>query len=59
MTLDGLAESSGLGFVFLQDERFDLAIPAARLERAAVQALIELLADPATRAELAALGLVT
>jgi len=58
MTLDVLAESSGLGFLFVQDERFDLAVREARLDRPAVRALLDLLASPAARAALRRLGLV-
>jgi putative molybdopterin biosynthesis protein len=58
MTLDVLASANGLGFVFVQDERFDLAVPAARWDRPAVAELRRLLADEAARAELRRLGLV-
>jgi putative molybdopterin biosynthesis protein len=58
MTLDVLASANGLGFVFVQDERFDLAVPATRWDRPAVAELRRLLADEATRAELRRLGLV-
>jgi putative molybdopterin biosynthesis protein len=58
MTLDVLASANGLGFVFVQDERFDVAVPAARWDRPAVAELRRLLADETTRAELRRLGLV-
>jgi putative molybdopterin biosynthesis protein len=46
----------GLHFRFLAEERFDFVVPDARRERPAVQALIEVLEDPATRARLAEEG---
>ncbi len=58
MTLDVLAAANGLGFVFVQDERFDLAIPESRWDRPAVAELRRLLADEATRDGLRRLGLV-
>ncbi len=58
MTLDVLAAGSGLGFVFVREERYDVAVPSARMERPAVRVLRELLAAPETRAGLAERGLV-
>lgn len=43
MTLEGLAREQGLGFVFVQDELFELAVRAACRERPAVSALAEIL----------------
>ncbi|MCZ6597767.1 MAG: molybdopterin biosynthesis protein [Planctomycetota bacterium] len=57
ITLDTLAEQSGLAFVFVQDERFDLVVREDRLERPAVAALRGLLAEEGTRAALRELGL--
>jgi putative molybdopterin biosynthesis protein len=45
-----------LHFRFLAEERFDFVVPDARRERPAVQALIEILAAPETRARLAEEG---
>jgi putative molybdopterin biosynthesis protein len=42
-----------LHFRFLAEERFDFVVPDARRDRPAVQALIEILVDPETRARLA------
>jgi putative molybdopterin biosynthesis protein len=58
MTLDVLAAANGLGFVFVQDEFFDLAVPKARWDRPAVAELRRLLADESTRAALGGLGFV-
>ncbi len=46
-TLDTLAEGAGLAFVFVQDERFDLAVREDRVDRRAVAALREALASAA------------
>ncbi len=51
-----VARDSGLGFIPLQDEQFDFAVPRARADRPAVQAFQSLLAEPATRRALAELG---
>lgn len=56
MTLDVIAAGAGLGFLFVQDERYDLAIPDARRSRPAVAALLALLEDPEARAGLQRLG---
>jgi putative molybdopterin biosynthesis protein len=56
MTLDTIAAAAGLEFRFVGDEEYDLAILEDRWERPAVQALCELLEDPAVRSELEALG---
>jgi putative molybdopterin biosynthesis protein len=58
MTLDVLAASHGLAFVFVREEEYDLAIPEARWDRPAVAALREILASDTGRAELRALGFV-
>ncbi|HZS83588.1 MAG TPA: molybdopterin biosynthesis protein [Stellaceae bacterium] len=56
IAISTVARQYGLGFTPLQDERYDFVVPKARLAREPVQAFIALIADPATRAELAALG---
>jgi putative molybdopterin biosynthesis protein len=57
VTIEPVARQAGLRFRPLQDERYDLVVPADRWERAAVRALRALL-EPASplRAELARLG---
>jgi len=52
--IENVAE--GLEFRFLAEERFDFAIPAARRERPAVRAFVELLHDPDVRARLTVAG---
>jgi putative molybdopterin biosynthesis protein len=56
VTLDVIAAAAGLGFLFVQEERFDLAVPDARRERQPVTALIALLSDPGARRALRDLG---
>ncbi len=56
MTLDTVAAEAGLEFLFVQDERYDLAIRADRWDRPAVAALRGLLEDPQIRARLRGLG---
>jgi putative molybdopterin biosynthesis protein len=56
MTLDTIAATAGLGFFFIADERYDIAVTADRWERPAVVALRQLLQDPDVRGDLAALG---
>lgn len=58
MTLDTIAATAGLGFFFVADERYDVAIRQDRWERPAVLALCRLLEDPAVRADLADLGFI-
>jgi putative molybdopterin biosynthesis protein len=56
MTLDVIAAGAGLGFLFVQDERYDLAISDTRRSRPAVAALLALLQEPAARDGLRRLG---
>jgi putative molybdopterin biosynthesis protein len=56
MTLDTIAAIAGLGFFFVADERYDIAIRADRWERPAVVALRRSLDDPTVRSDLANLG---
>lgn len=56
VAIDTVARQYGLGFIPLQEERYDFVVPKARLERSAVQAFRALLIDQHVRAELAALG---
>jgi len=56
VTLDVIASTAGLGFLFVQEERFDLAVREERRSRPAVAALAGLLADPTVRERLRGLG---
>ena len=56
VAIDTVARDYGLAFIPLKQERYDFVIPKSRLERPAVRAFVEALADPSIRAELAALG---
>jgi putative molybdopterin biosynthesis protein len=56
VAIQTVARDYGLGFLPLQDERFDLVVPKSRLERPAVQRLLALLREPAARAALRARG---
>jgi putative molybdopterin biosynthesis protein len=51
-----VAQEAGLGFLPLQEERYDFVVPRARLHRPAVRGFRQLLDDPAVRGELAARG---
>jgi len=51
-----VAESYGLGFLPLQAEEYDFALPKARRERVPVRRFLALLRDPAVRERLAQLG---
>jgi putative molybdopterin biosynthesis protein len=56
IAIDTVASQYGLGFIALQEEQYDFAIPKDRLQSPAVRAFIALLQDSDTRAQLAALG---
>lgn len=53
VAIEGVALASGLDFVPLTEERFDLVVPARLADGGAVVRLIETLDDPAFRAEMA------
>ena len=57
VTLDTIARTAGLGFIPVQHEQYDFVTPNARAERPGVKALVERLADPATRLALARIGM--
>src|SRR5438552_16502811 len=57
VTLDIVAKSAGLGFLPLQEERYDFVVPKSRAKRAGVSAFTQLLGEPSTRDALARLGL--
>lgn len=54
-----VARQYGLGFLPLQEEQYDFAVPKERLDRLPVRRFIELLRDPAVRAELEEFGFDT
>jgi putative molybdopterin biosynthesis protein len=56
VAIERVAELNGLGFLSLEDERYDFAIPKSRLDRPAVIAFRQLLREPAVREELAQMG---
>ena len=56
LAIDTVARQYGLGFIPVQEERYDFAIPKARLERAPVKAFIALLQSTAARDALRKLG---
>jgi putative molybdopterin biosynthesis protein len=56
IAIDTVARQYGLGFVPVQEERYDFIVPQTRLDRPAVRAFRDLLASPEIRAELAGLG---
>jgi putative molybdopterin biosynthesis protein len=57
VTLDILASRAGLGFLPVQEERYDLVTPIARANRRAVLAFKALLQEPRTRHALERLGM--
>jgi putative molybdopterin biosynthesis protein len=56
LTIASVARQYDLGFIPVQDEHYDFAVPRARLDRAPVQKFRILLEDTAVRAALAARG---
>jgi putative molybdopterin biosynthesis protein len=56
VAIEPIARAYGLGFLPLADEHYDLFIPEARAERAAVRAFLAALAGEEARGRLAALG---
>ncbi len=59
VAIDTVARQYGLGFIPIQEERYDFIVPRSRLERPAVRAFCELLEDARVREELTALGFRT
>jgi putative molybdopterin biosynthesis protein len=57
VTLDTVARNAGLGFLPVQDERYDFVVPASRADRPGVLAFKKLLNDVATRGTLTRLGM--
>ena len=56
VAIEPAARAYGLGFLPLQPEHYDFLVPTSRLSRQPVQRFMALLADPAVRHELAAMG---
>ena len=56
VAIEWVARRSGLGFLPLEDERYDFVIPIARLDRPAVVAFRRLLREPDVREELKRMG---
>jgi putative molybdopterin biosynthesis protein len=57
VTLDIIARNAGLGFLPVQEERYDFVVPKSRANRPGVLAFKKLLQDPGTRDALARLGM--
>jgi putative molybdopterin biosynthesis protein len=57
VTLDVIARRADLGFLPLQEERYDFVVPTSRLNRAGVMAFTRLLTAASTRDALARLGM--
>ena len=57
VTLDMIANDAGLGFLPVQEERYDFVVPTSRADRAGVVAFKRVLLEPATREALARLGM--
>ncbi len=51
-----VARDAGLGFIPMQDEHYDFAVPQNRLDRPAVRVFCELLTDPQSRNDLVRMG---
>ena len=58
VAIEPVAAMYGLGFLQLSPENYDFLLVEARRERPAVAAFLAALADPAVRAQIAALGMV-
>ncbi|QRF61910.1 molybdopterin biosynthesis protein [Variovorax paradoxus] len=56
LAIDTVARQYGLGFIPVQEERYDFVVPKARLARAPVQAFVALLQSAAAREALGRLG---
>ncbi len=57
VTLDTIARRAGLGFLPVQEERYDFVVPKLRANRPGVVAFTRLLKEPVTRDALAHLGM--
>ncbi|MGJ7607640.1 molybdopterin biosynthesis protein [Variovorax sp. LT1R20] len=56
LAIDTVARQYGLGFIPVQEERYDFAVPKTRLARAPVQAFVALLQSATAREALGRLG---
>jgi putative molybdopterin biosynthesis protein len=56
VAIGAVAAAYGLGFLPVQDERYDFVVPRERLAREPVRRFVEALRDPAVRAQLERLG---
>ncbi len=56
VAIDVVARAAGLGFLPVQEERYDFVVPVSRWERPAVQAFVQALQDAAVRQRLTELG---
>ena len=57
VTLETIAATAGLGFLPIQEEHFDFAVPTSRASRRGVVAFKALLAEPETKRALEKLGM--
>ena len=57
VTLETIAGNAGLGFLPVQEERYDFVVPKSRAHRPGVMAFRKLLGEPFTRDALARLGM--
>jgi putative molybdopterin biosynthesis protein len=57
VTLNTIASNAGLGFLPVQEERYDFVVPKLRANRPGVLAFKKLLGEPSTRESLARLGM--
>jgi putative molybdopterin biosynthesis protein len=57
VTLERIARNAGLGFLPVQEERYDFVVPKSRANRPGVIAFKKLLGDPLTRDALERLGM--
>jgi putative molybdopterin biosynthesis protein len=56
VAIEWVARAGGLGFLPLEDEQYDFVVPRSRLQRPAVIAFREVLADPTVRTQLMTMG---
>jgi putative molybdopterin biosynthesis protein len=57
--IESVARQASLGFLPIQEECYDYVVPKSRLERPAVQAFVQSLADAAIRSRLESIGLAS
>jgi putative molybdopterin biosynthesis protein len=59
VAIETMARSNDLGFIPIQDEHYDFAVPTSRWNRPEVRAFVELLRNDVTREKLTELGFRT